>query len=289
MFNRVAIIGLGLIGGSMGLVLRKMRAAGRVAGYDSGHGVCEQARNTGVVDEISDHLADVVHDADLIILATPVGSMRAILQSVSPALSPGAIVTDVASTKVQVINWAEQFLPTDVFFIGGHPMAGKEVSGVEGADAELFRNRIYCLTPTPHTNPNAVSKVSALVEILGARLRFLDPQVHDDQVAGVSHLPFLASVALMTTIAEDATWDDASLLAATGFRDVTRLAGGSPEMYRDICLTNGTAITERLDAYISTLSMLRDRISAQSTDIDEIFVRARQLRQCWQADHKVTE
>ncbi len=289
MFNRVAIIGLGLIGGSMGLALHKTKVARQVVGYDLGRGVYEQARKTGAIDEFSDHLAEVVHGADLVVLATPVGAMRTILQSISPALSPGAIVTDVASTKVQVINWAEQFLPTSVSFVGGHPMAGKEVSGVDAADAELFKNRIYCLTPTSHTNPNAVSKMSSFVEMLGARLRFLDPLAHDNQVAGVSHLPFLASVALMTTVAQDAAWDDASLLASTGFRDVTRLAGGSPEMYRDICLTNSTAITERLDAYISTLSMLRDHISTHSDDINEVFAIGQQLRQRWQKDHNAME
>ncbi len=289
MFDQVAIVGLGLIGGSMGLALHKTRVARRVIGYDSGDGVREQARKAGAVDEISDCLSDVVRGANLVILATPVGAMHTILQSISSELSPGTIVTDVASTKVQVISWAEQFLPTNVFFVGGHPMAGKEVSGVNAADAELFRNRIYCLTPTAHTNPTAVSNISSFVEMLGAKLHFLDPFAHDDQVAGVSHLPFLASVALMTTVGENTTWNDASLLASTGFRDVTRLAGGSPEMYRDICLTNSTAITERLDAYISTLSMLRAHIAAQNNDIREVFVTAQDLRQRWQADCKINE
>lgn len=289
MFNRVAIIGLGLIGGSMGLALHKMRVAEQIAGYDSGLGVCEQARKTGAIDETSDCLADIVTGADLVILATPVGAMHTILQSISPALSSGTIITDVASTKTQVVSWAEQLLPTNVFFIGGHPMAGKEVSGVEAADAELFKNCIYCLTPTSQTNSTAVSTMSSLIEILGARQRFLSPREHDHQVASVSHLPFLSSVALMTTVAEDAAWDEASFLAATGFRDMTRLAGGSPAMYRDICLTNSTAIIEQLDTYIATLSLLRDRITKHDKDMDEVFRTAQQLRQQWQKDHDVTE
>ena len=289
MFNRVAIVGLGLIGGSMGLALHKMRAVEQVVGYDSGDGVCEQARKAGAIDEIFDRLTDVVHGADLVILATPVGAMRTILQCISPALSPGTVITDVASTKVQIINWAEQLLPANVFFVGGHPMAGKEVSGVDAADADLFKNRIYCLTPTSQTNPSALSKMSSFIEMLGAKIRFLEPFEHDNQVAGVSHLPFLASVALMTTVAEDSTWHDASALASTGFQDVTRLAGGSPAMYRDICLTNSTAITQRLDEYISTLSILREHIATHDNDMNEIFSIAQQLRQQWQADHNMTK
>ncbi len=289
MFNRVAIIGLGLIGGSIGLALHKMKAARQVAGYDLGRGVCAQARKSGAVDETPASLVDVVRGADLVILATPVGAMRVLLQDIAPMLSPDTVVTDVASTKAQVISWADQFLPTNVFFVGGHPMAGKEVSGVEAADAELFKNRIYCLTPTSHTNPAAIGKMSSFVEMLGARVRFLGPEEHDDQVAGVSHLPFLASIALMSTVAEDATWGDASLLASTGFRDTTRLAAGNPEMYRDICLTNSAVITRRLDKYISTLAALRDHIAAHDKDMNELFAIAQQLRQQWQADRSIPE
>jgi prephenate dehydrogenase len=289
MFDRVAIVGLGLIGGSMGLALRKMGVARWIAGYDAELVVCEQALRMRVIDEASDRLSDIVSGADLVILATPVGAMHRILQSIAPILSPGTIVTDVASTKAQVVNWAEQFLPANVSFVGGHPMAGKEVSGVEAADADLFKNCIYCLTPTSQTNPTAVGKMSALIEMVGARQHFLSPREHDDQAASISHLPFLASVALMTTVAEDATWNDAASLAATGFRDMTRLAGGSPVMYRDICLTNGTAIIELLETYISDLSLLRDRIAKHDENMDEVFSTAQRLRQRWQEDHNMTE
>src|SRR5262249_18749591 len=160
---------------------------------------------------------------------------------------------DVASTKAQVTRWAEEFLPTNVTFVGGHPMAGLEVSGIDVADARLFHGRIYCLTPTARTLPSAVTKVCSLVELLGSRVHFLDAATHDELVASISHLPFLASVALVNTVAEDRTWDDAALIAASGFRDTSRLAAGNPEMYRDICLTNSTAIVGWLDKYIESL------------------------------------
>lgn len=289
MFNRVAILGLGLIGGSIGLALHKAKAAQQVVGYDLGKGVMNQARKVGAIDQPYSALADAVRGSELIILATPVGAMKALLQDIASAVLPGAVVTDVASTKVQVITWAEEFLPSTVAFVGGHPMTGKELSGVEAADASLFQNHIYCLTPTARTNPNAITKVSTLIEVLGARVRFLEPAEHDGQVAGVSHLPFLASIALMNTVAESSAWGDAALLAAGGFRDATRLAGGNPEMYRDICLTNAEALTRWLNEYIRTLSTLRDRIAEHDRSLDETFAKVQQMRQQWQATHNIPE
>ena len=285
MFRRVAIIGLGLIGGSIGLALHKAKAAQHIAGFDLGVGVCAHARKLGVIDQPCSSLADAVQEADLVILATPVGAMRALLQNISGLLAPGAVVTDVASTKAQVITWAEEFLPEGVSFVGGHPMAGKELSGVAASDADLFRQRIYCVTPTPRTNSIAIGKITSLVEILGARLRFLEPAEHDGLVASVSHLPFLASIALMEAVADSPTWGDASLLASTGFRDVTRLAAGSPEMYRDICLTNSEAITRWLDEYIITLQQLRTRIAVRDKTIGELFTHSQQARQQWSPPH----
>ncbi len=285
MFNRVAIIGLGLIGGSVGLALHKAKAAQQVVGYDIGKGVSNQARKVGAIDQPYATLADAVRGAELVVLATPVGAMHSLLQTLSPLLTPGAVVTDVASTKVQVISWAEEYLPASVAFVGGHPMTGKELSGVEAADAALFQGGIYCLTPTARTKPAAIHKVSTFVEALGAIVRFLEPAEHDGQVAGVSHLPFVASIALMNTVAEGAGWADAALLASGGFRDMTRLAAGNPEMYRDICLSNSAALTRWLNEYISTLSTLRDRIADHDKSLNETFTTARQLRLQWQSTH----
>ncbi len=289
MFNRVAIIGLGLIGGSIGLALRKAKAAQQVVGYDLSRGASNQARKVGAIDQSYAALADAVRGAELIVLATPVGAMRMLLQNMATSISPGAVVTDVASTKVQVITWAEEFLPPTVSFVGGHPMTGKEMSGVEAADAGLFQKKIYCLTPTINTRPAAIDRVSSFVEALGARVRFLEPAEHDGQVAGVSHLPFVASIALMGAVAEGASWGDASLLAAGGFRDMTRLAAGNPEMYRDICLTNSEAITRWLDAYIRKLGELRTDIATHDRNLGESFAQIQQLRLKWQTSQATVE
>lgn len=283
MFSRVAIVGLGLIGGSIGLALRKAKAAQHVAGYDLGRGVSERARRVGAIDQPYDALSDAVRGADLVVLATPVGAMHALLQAIAPLLTPGTIVTDVASTKAQVMHWAYELLPASVAFVGGHPMTGKELSGVEAADAALFQGRVYCLTATEQTNSSAVAKVSSFVELLGARVRFMHPVEHDEQVAGVSHLPFLASITLVQTVTADASWNEAAILAASGFRDMSRLAAGSPEMYRDICLTNSEAITHWLDAYIASLQHMREQIAQRERSLGETFAEAQQARQYWQA------
>ncbi|HEY1350941.1 MAG TPA: prephenate dehydrogenase/arogenate dehydrogenase family protein [Ktedonobacteraceae bacterium] len=282
MFHRVAIVGLGLIGGSLGLALRQRRAVEQVAGYDLGQGVSEQARRIGAIDQPYSALADAVRGAELIILATPVGAMRALLQSLATIAPPGVVITDVASTKSQVISWAEEFLPGNVYFVGGHPMAGKEVSGVAAADPALFHDRIYCLTPTKKTSPVALNKVSVMIETIGGRVRFLEPAEHDGQVARVSHLPFLAAAALMKTVGESSSWADASLLASSGFRDTTRLAAGSPEMHRDICLTNSETLVRVLDEYMAALQVFRAGIAAHDPLLNELFARAQEQRQHWQ-------
>ena len=286
MFQRVAIVGLGLIGGSLGLALRQNQVAEQIIGYDLGRGVCEQARKIGAVDQAYTSLADTVRGAELIVLATPVGAMRTLLQSMATLASPGSVITDVASTKSQVISWAEEFLSANLAFVGGHPMAGKEISGVEAADPNLFRNRIYCLTPTTKTPPAALNKVLALIESIGARVRFLEPAEHDGQVALVSHLPFIASTALMSTATENSNWGDAALLASSGFRDTTRLAGGNPEMYRDICLTNHEAVVRSLDSYLATLHTLREHIVARDPHLNDLFALSQEARQQWQASQQ---
>ena len=273
----------------MGLALRKAQGAQQVAGYDLGRGVSERARKIGAIDQPYSALADAVRGAELIILATPVGAMRSLLQNLATMVSPGAVVSDVASTKLQVINWAQEYLPAAVSFVGGHPMVGKQVSGVEAADGALFQDHIYCLTPTRHTPSAALNKVSMLIEVLGARVRFLEPAEHDGQVAGVSQLPYVASVALMNTVASGSAWGDAAMLAGIGFDIMTRLTASNPEMNRDICLTNSEALTRWLNQYITGLTDLRDQIAAHDSSLDQTFARVQQLRLQWQVSYKAEE
>jgi len=289
MFNRVAIVGLGLIGGSIGLALRGAKAAQQVTGYDLGKGVTDHARKIGAIDQAFYALVDAVRGAELVILATPIGAMRSLLQNIAAVASPGSVVTDVAGTKMQVISWAEEYLPTSVSFLGGHPLVGKEVSDADSVNAALFQNRIYCLTPTKRTSSAALNKVTQLIEVLGARVRFLEPAEHDGQVAYVSHLPFVVSTVLMNTVAESPAWGDAVMLSGSGLKNMTRLAKGSPEVYRDICLTNTEALSRCLSEYIRDLSTFRDQLVAHDTSVIQTFTSAQQFLEQWQAARPIDE
>jgi prephenate dehydrogenase len=281
MFQRVAILGLGAVGASMGLALRQAKAAQQVAGYDSGKGTAERARKLGAIDAACGQAAEAVREAELIVLATPVGAMRALLQQVAGAASRGAVVTDVASTKTQVISWAEEFLPPTLGFVGGHPIVAKEADGIEAADAALFQQRVYCLTPTRRTPHAALEKVSALVEALGGKVRFLEPAEHDGMAAGIEQLPYLVSTALMHTVGGSPSWHDALLLAGDGLREATSLAAGNPDIYRDSSLASSDAVVRWLNDYIKNLAELRDRIAARDGSIDEVFRQARKMREEW--------
>jgi prephenate dehydrogenase len=283
MFNRVAIIGLGFIGESIGLALHNAKAVQKIMGYDLNGDITVHARKIGAIDQACHLLADAVNGAELVILATPIGPIRSLLQNIATVASPGSIVTDVASTKAQIISWSEEYLPTSVFFVGGHPIVRKDIYDIGPARADLFKNCVYCLTPTKRTSSVGLNKVTQLIAILGARVRFLEPAEHDGLIAGVNHLPFIVSAILMNTIAENPVWGDAAMLAEKGINDMTRLASNSPEVSRDICLTNSEAISRWLSEYISDLSAFRDQLIAHDNRMVQTFSRYQQLRNQWQA------
>jgi prephenate dehydrogenase len=283
MFHRVAIVGLGLIGGSMGLALHNAKAAQHISGYDSDTRVAHHARKIGAIDESCTTLADTVHGAEFVILATLLSPIRSFLQDIATVASPGTVVTDVASTKAQVINWAEEYLPTSVFFLGGHPILSKDTYDDEPASAALFKNCVYCLTPTKRTSSTALDKVMQLIDILDARVRFLEPVEHDGLVAGVNHLPFVISAVLMNTVAESPTWADAAIVAEKSMYNMTRMTSNDPEVYRDICLTNSEALSRWLSEYIRELSSFRDQLILHDSNLIQTFNKSKKLRQQWQA------
>ncbi|MFQ5925658.1 MAG: prephenate dehydrogenase [Dehalococcoidia bacterium] len=278
--TRIAIIGLGLIGGSMGLALKKV-ADLELVGFARRPEVAAKALSIGAVDRAERNLLSAVEEADLVIIATPVVAIKEILAQIGERLSHGCIVTDTASTKAQVMGWAEEFLPSSVSFIGGHPMAGKEASGIEAADADLFTGCTYCLVPGRRANGEAINVVKGLVGQIGARPFFLDASEHDSLVAAISHLPLLLSAALVSTTARSPSWPQLAKLAATGFRDLTRLASGNPEMSRDICLTNREPILHWVDEYIKELGEFRRLVSEGGPEMEEAFIRAKEGRDRW--------
>ncbi len=278
--SRMAIIGLGLIGGSMGLALRKAKADIEVVGFARRPEVASRAIERGAVDRTEGSLSSTVRGADLVFIATPAMAIKAILAEIEGSLSPGCIVTDAASTKAQVMGWAAESLPPRVSFIGGHPMAGKETSGIEAADADLFLGCTYCLVPGPSSNKEALDTLEELVRKIGARPVFIDASEHDSLVAAISHLSIIISTALVSMATESPLWPQMAKLAATGFRDLTRLASGSPEMSRDICITNKEPILRWLDEYIQELERFRSLVSGDK-GLEEAFVRAREAREGW--------
>ena len=264
MFARVVIIGVGLIGGSLALALDRRQAAHRIVGLSRHSSDLARALQLGVIDEDCPDPRSALAGADLIVVATPVAQAESVLKRIQPYISLKAIVTDVGSTKGDVIAAARRALGGKFpQFVPGHPIAGKEQSGVDAAEAELFQGRRCVLTPTPDTAGHCVDAVRDLWVACGAMVSEMSPEQHDAVFASVSHLPHLLSFALMTTIAGQ---PDAALKfahAGGGFRDFTRIAAGSPEMWRDICLANASAIFEQLDAYEAELHALRQIISAQ--------------------------
>jgi prephenate dehydrogenase len=279
---RIAIIGLGLIGGSIGLALKQASWRGaEIIGYARRRETGSLALKSGAVDKVASSLRNVVKGADIIIIAAPVLTIKDIFEQIAPELSDDSIVTDTASTKMQVMQWAGEKMPSRISFVGGHPMAGKEISGIRAANADLFHNCIYCLTPLPKTKPAAVRTVKDMVKKLGAVPIVIGAEEHDILVAGVSHLPLLLSVALVSVTTKNPSWQQMSRLAASGYRDLTRLASGNPEVNAHICLSNQAAIVSWIDAFIDELQRLRTLIADGSDEIEKALAVANEARRKW--------
>jgi prephenate dehydrogenase len=290
--QRVLIVGLGLIGGSIGLALRRWAEARKVdgrrplevVGFDTNLDNQRAAEKLGAVDRGAWDLAKAAREADVIVLATPVNSMREVMHDLAPNLKPGAIVTDTGSTKARVLAWANELLPKSVHFVGGHPMAGKTQS-IEGADVDLFSGATWCISPSVSASEDAVRTVLGLVAAAGAEPFFIDPEEHDAYVAGVSHLPFATSAALMNAVSRDPSWREMKTLTAGGFRDTTRLAAGSPAMHRDILLTNRDSVVRWIDALTDALGELKQTLQSDDDSnaarLEAYFSEARDARAEW--------
>lgn len=258
MFAKVCIVGVGLIGGSFGVALRKQKLAREVVGAVRREATIEAALQKNAVDHATTTLLEAVSDADLILLAPPVGQMKQLCEKIAPAVQPNAIVTDAGSTKAQIVEECTPIFAGKAHFIGGHPMAGSERTGVENSTGELFKNATWILTPTADTPVSPLTKLQTLLEKIGARPLLLAPQLHDELLAVTSHLPHITAAALVHTFAQTHREHElVSRLIAGGWRDSTRVAAGSPEMWRDICLANAEPIQEKLESLIAQLSALQ--------------------------------
>jgi prephenate dehydrogenase len=278
-FKRVAILGVGLIGGSLGMALCSRRLAGEVVGAGSSPENLQLAVELGAIHRYTASPADSVTGAEIVVIATPISATIPVLQEVLPYLDPGTVITDVGSTKAGIVLEAERAVGSSLSFVGGHPMAGSDLAGVRGADPYLFENAFYIITPTTSTPPQALAKVRRLAEGVGARVIEMEPERHDLAVAAVSHLPHLLAATLVNTVARLPGSEAMLPLAAGGFRDMTRIASSSAVMWRDIFATNKDQVIKVIRSFRSELDSFEDMVAAGDRGaIQDCLEQARMVR-----------
>jgi prephenate dehydrogenase len=293
--KKLVIFGVGLIGGSVALALRKTYPELHIVGigralqlHDAN---LQTAHRLGVIDEISIDLSQALHGATLILIATPVAQTPAILQSILPHLDKNTVITDAGSTKADVVEYAINILGERVNqFVPAHPIAGAEKSGVTAANAALYVGKNVIITPIAATNPAAIDSVTAMWKTTGAVINQMTPAQHDSVFAAVSHLPHLLAFALVEELAARKDAEEFFKFAASGFRDFTRIAGSSPEMWRDISLANRKALLEELSVYQAQLSLIENLLNNNdSAGLQSLFERASAARNAWAHQQAITD
>lgn len=281
--GKLVVIGVGLIGGSFALALKKARAVRHVVGVGRSRRNLALALRLGMIDEVAANAARAVGDADFVLLGTPVGQMAEVMAHIAPDLPPHAVITDGGSTKQDVIAHARRFLGEHYArFVPAHPIAGTEESGAAAAQADLYRGKDVILTPQPETSARALRLTQAAWQQCGARVMRLDAREHDAIFAAVSHLPHVVAFALVNALAQRADGRRLLGFSGGGLRDTVRIAGSSPEMWRDICLANREALLAALEDYEAELDRVRAAIeSGDGTALGAMFERARAARSKW--------
>jgi len=274
MFNKVAILGVGLIGGSMGLALKKRGLARKVVGVTSTEESIRQAKAMGAIDEGTHDVKVAVSGADFVILAAPVHVIISHLDTINKVLKRNALVTDVGSSKLAIVNKAQDVLGSSALFVGSHPMAGSEKRGVESAYEGLFEQSMCIMTPTDLTNKVAIEKVKHIWEELGAQVHLMLPSEHDEALAYISHLPHVIAYALMSSIPEPFL-----KFGSTGLKDTTRIASSSPKMWNDICLSNQRNVLKSMDQFIENMAKIRQNLLDKDEHLlTDQFTKAKQKR-----------
>ncbi len=281
--KHLVVIGTGLIGGSVALALKRAGCVERVTGVGRSVENLEEAVRLGVIDDFNHDIATAVVDADMVLIAVPVAACDQVFAALAESLSETAIITDAGSTKQSVMISAEKHLKYVSRFVPAHPIAGTEHSGVGAAFAELFEDKKCILTPNEQTDAKALAQVQSMWQAVGARVKIMSAVEHDDVLAAVSHLPHLAAFAIVNAVGKS---DDAFRFAAGGFRDFTRIASSSPEMWRDIALCNQQSIVDKIDALQEELTILRDALNAHDGGVLlDKFASAKQARDTWMSKY----
>lgn len=284
-WKKVTLVGVGLLGGSLGLALKQRRLASSVVGFVRRAASVAECEKAGAVDTATRNLREAVSGADLIVLCTPLAQMRPLVEEMMPALSRGAILTDVGSVKRSVVRDLEPLaMKADAHFVGSHPMAGAEKTGVAAARADLFANAVCAITPTRKSNAAAVRSVAQLWEAVGARVLRMPPEDHDALVSRSSHLPHVVAAQLANLVLDPRHPKGQASLCANGFRDTTRIASGSPEMWRDIALANRKHLARAVENFLEDLEGFRRALSRNDDRaILKFFEKAKQRRDHWSA------
>jgi prephenate dehydrogenase len=280
-FRRLIIVGVGLIGGSLARVCRKQGLADELVGVGRGKKNLELAVELGVIDWWTHEIEEAVKEADGVMLASPVDTYIPLGQKMAPHLEPGCIVTDAGSTKASVVEALEEVIRPPALFVGGHPIAGTEKSGVEASFETLFEGYRCILTPTAQTDPEALARVRALWEACGMEVVCMDPQTHDWLMAAISHLPHMVAYALVHAVTDLAfNGHEPLAYSAGGFRDFTRIAASHPVMWRDICLHNREPLVAMMDRFSDSLAELREAVESGDGELlKELFIKARGVRE----------
>jgi prephenate dehydrogenase len=282
-FRKITIIGVGLLGGSIGLAARRCKLVGEVAGFVRRKSSLKDCEKAGAVDYATTDILAAVSNSDLIILCTPLAQMLPIAKQFLPALKRGAIVTDVGSVKAGVVRELESLVQkSGAHFVGSHPMAGAEKTGVAAARENLFENAVCVLTPTKKSNATAVRKLEQFWKSLGARVLKMNAAQHDLLVSRSSHLPHVVAATLANLVLNPVSPKTQAALCATGFRDTTRIASGSPEMWRDIALSNRKNLSHSVDGFVAELKNFQGALkNSDAKTVEKYFANAKQRRDNW--------
>ncbi len=281
LFERMGIIGVGLLGGSLALAAREHNLVNSITGFGRNQDTLKRAQKKGVIDDWSSDLCEAVKDCDLVVLCSPVGTFLPRLEEMKPALKPGCIVTDVGSVKGDLVRQMEALMPADTIFVGAHPIAGSEQSGLDAAFKELFDGARCIITPTAKTPADAQDRIVKLWDALGMEVICMDPDEHDRVLGAVSHLPHVVAFALINAVADVTTknHDDVLSFSGGGLRDITRIASSDPVMWRDISMLNRDQVLTLIDEFQSKLDEMKSMIQKQeAVPLEEAFAAANKNR-----------
>lgn len=276
-FNKTTILGVGLLGASFSLALKKHGLCSHISGYGRSRENLERAKGMGIIDSFSTDPASACTDADLVLLSAPVGAFPGLIQSAAASLKKGAVVTDVGSVKGSLVSDIEKLMPSGVHFIGSHPIAGSDRSGIDFSNADLFGNALCIVTPTQYSEPSALSAVIELWTRIGSRVLQMNPADHDRTYAAVSHLPHIIAYAMVNTVSDI----NSSYLSycGQGFRDMTRIAGSSPEIWTDIAMLNRENLIQMIAVFRNNLNTMESCLNTlDAAALKQEFIKASRTR-----------